>query len=92
MSWNQILQNPKSYTLKKFLANILDNKVNNYDDLLARIGVSLVTDNDLKVFAELVNDIYVAGFSKAIEDNKKQLNDLGFVVTNKEENQEKLGW
>jgi hypothetical protein len=77
-SWAQIFQNPKGLALKKFMAQIIDRKVQDYDDLLDRLGASLVTENDVKLFGNLMNDVMAAGYYKAVNDYK-------------EKNQEKLG-
>lgn len=90
--WNEIMQSQKGYTLKKFLAQILDNKVSQYDDLIARIAFNLITENDLKLFAELVNDLVTSGYFKAVEEYKPKLKELGIEVSVKEVQSEKLGW
>lgn len=71
--WSQIFQNSKSIALKRFIAQIIDHKVNNYDDLLTRISSSLVTETDVKLFGELMNDIIAAGYYRAINDYKEKL-------------------
>jgi hypothetical protein len=90
--WSEIMQNQKGYTLKKFLAQILHDKVNHYDDLIARIAFHLITENDLKLFAELANDLVTAGYFKAVDEYKPKLKDLGIEITVKEAQSEKLGW
>lgn len=80
---SQILQNPKTMVLRKFMLQVLTNKVENYDELLTRIGTSLITENDLKIFALMVNDILEVGYRKAIEDYKSQLNEMGIEVSMK---------
>jgi hypothetical protein len=77
-NWAQIFQNPKGLALKKFMAQIIDRKVQDYDDLLDRLGASLVTENDVKLFGNLMNDVMAAGYYKAVNNAK-------------EKNQEKLG-
>jgi hypothetical protein len=69
--------------LRKFMLQVLTNKVENYDELLTRIGTSLITENDLKIFALMVNDILEVGYRKAIEDYKSQLNEMGIEVSMK---------
>jgi hypothetical protein len=71
--WSQIFQNSKSIALKRFIAQIIDHKVNNYDDLLTRLSNSLVTENDIKLFGELMNDVISAGYYKAVNDYKEKL-------------------
>jgi len=80
---SQILQNPKTMVLRKFMLQVLANKVENYDELLTRVGISLVTENDLKMFALMVNDILEVGYRRAVEDYKKQLSEMGIEVSMK---------
>lgn len=79
----QILQNPKTMVLRKFMVQILTNKADNYDELITRIGFNLVTENDLKMFALMVNDILEVGYRRAVEDYKGQLSEMGIEVSMK---------
>jgi dsRNA-specific ribonuclease len=88
-NWLEYLQNPKGLILKKFMAQILIQKYPPYDDLLSRVAASLVTEKDLTSFANLVNDLYELGYTKAVEDYKEQLTKLGITV--KVKSQEKSG-
>ena len=80
MSWSQLIQNPKSLALKKFMIEILGQKVNPYDDLITRLRANLVTDNDFKLFGEMMNDILQTGYFKAVEDYREELGKLGYKV------------
>lgn len=75
------MQNPKSAALKKFMIRVMNDKVNPYNDILARLGTALVTDNDLKIFGEMINDILGIGYKKAVDDYRTQLNKLGIEVS-----------
>jgi len=63
------------------MVQVMGNKAAPYDDLFARLGTSLITDNDLKVFGEMVNDILGIGYRKAVEDYRGQLEKLGVGVS-----------
>ena len=76
-----MMQNPKNIALRKFMMQVMGNKANTYDDLFTRLGTSLVTDNDLKIFGEMVNDILSIGYRKAIDDYRDQLKKLGIEVS-----------
>lgn len=80
-NWAQFMQNPRGIALKKFMVEAMGDKANPYDDLLTRLGTSLVTDNDLKIFGEMINDILGIGYRKAVEDYRSQLNKLGIEVS-----------
>ncbi len=80
MSWQQIMQNPKGMALRAFMQSVLQNKYPPYDDVVSRISVSLVTDNDVAVFAKMVNDIFEAGYHRAVGEYKTQLTKMGIHV------------
>jgi hypothetical protein len=69
--------------LKKFMVQILANKAENYDELITRIGFNLVTENDLKMFALMVNDILEIGYRRAVEDYRGQLSEMGIEISMK---------
>lgn len=75
------MQNPKSTALKKFMIQVMGDKVNPYDDILTRLGTAIITDNDLKMFGEMINDILSIGYRKAVDDYRSQLNKLGIEVS-----------
>ncbi len=77
---SQVLQNPKTMVLRKFMAQILEDKVDNYEDILIRIGCVLVTEGDLKSFGLMINDVLEAGHQNAVKSYKKQLGDMGFEI------------
>ncbi len=89
MNWSQFMQNPKSMALKAFMQQALQNGYPAYEDVMSRIAVVLVTDNDLALFAKMINEIYESGYAKAVSDYKDQLNKMGIQVTtkNRAENQ-----
>lgn len=69
--------------LRKFMFQVLANKADNYDELITRIGFNLVTENDLKMFALMVNDLLEVGYRRAVEDYKGQLSEMGIEVSMK---------
>jgi len=80
-NWSQFMQNPKGAVLKKFMSQVLGNKVNPYDEVITRLSTVLITDNDIKVFGEMINDVMVLGYRKAVEDYQTQLNKMGIEVS-----------
>lgn len=80
-NWAQFMQNPRGIALKKFMLQIMENKVAPYDDMLTRLGTVLVTDNDLKLFGEMMNDVLGIGYKKAVDAYRDQLKQLGIEVT-----------
>ncbi len=75
--WSQLMQNPKATVLKKFLAQIIPDKLHTYDDLMTRLGATLVTDSDIRIFADLLNDVLVSGYLRALEDYRNEFKRLG---------------
>lgn len=80
----EYLQNPKSIAIKKFFATLLQQKYFDYDELLTRVSISLVTDNDVKSFAKMINEIYQIGYQKAADDYNKQLEKAGIKIINQQ--------
>jgi len=76
-----MLQNPKIYALKKFMAQILEQKYASHDDIISRMTHNLVTDADMMNFSKLVTDVYEAGYLKAVAEYRDQLLKLGIKVT-----------
>lgn len=79
-NWAQFMQNPKGIVLKKFMLQVMGDKINPYDELLTRIGTVLITDNDIKAFGDMINDVLGTGYRKAVDDYRTQLNKLGIEV------------
>lgn len=79
-AWVEYLQNPKAIALKKFMIEILQSKFYTYEDLISRLGASLVTENDLSKFGLMINEIFEMGYTKAVNDYKDQLAKLGIEV------------
>ena len=77
---NEMMQNPKSIALRRFMATILGQKYPEYDDLLQRSSFYLVTDKDLALFSKMISDTYEVGYMKAVEDYKDQLQKLGVKI------------
>jgi len=74
------MQNPKGLVIKKFMQQVIGDQVFPYDDLLTRLGSVLITDNDIKIFGEMINEVLATGYRKAVEDYKAQLSKLGIEV------------
>lgn len=82
MNWMQVLQNPKSHVLKKFVAEVLGGRATpQYMDLMDRVGAALVTEADLRLFHQMVAEVYEVAYLKAVEDHKQKLAEMGFKVS-----------
>ena len=72
--------NPKLQTLRIWLGGVMGEQYKAHDDIIERISNSIVTNKDLENFSKLIGDLYQIAYHKAIEDNKKQLEQLGYTV------------
>lgn len=79
-SFMKYASNPKGFTIKKWLIELLEGRYVPFDDLVERLGASLVTDKDLEGFGQLVNTIYECGYLRAMNQCKKQLDEMGVKV------------
>ena len=69
--------NPKAFTVKRWLYQILENKYHKYESIAERISTSLVTERYLEEFGKLIIDLYEKGFLNATGQYKEQLEGLG---------------
>ena len=72
--------NPRGFALKRWFAQILADKYSPHDNIVERVGMALVTENDLKDFGKLLGQVYEAGYMKAINDYKHQVEKMGIKV------------
>lgn len=79
------MANPRSYTAKRWVSDLLQERYAEHDQIVERIATSLVTTKDLQDFGNLLSQIYEVGYRKAIDDNKKQLEKLGYNVVTRDE-------
>ena len=88
MNWAEFVQNPKTLAIRKFMAEVLEEKYSSYDDLATRISRELITESDLNNFAKMINDVYEMGYKKAIAEYKDKLADFGVQVEIKDQAKE----
>lgn len=74
------LSNPKLHTLNKWFTDLLGNRYDGNEEIVERIAASLVTNKDLENFTKLLTAVYQLGYQKALQDNQKQLEALGYKV------------
>ncbi len=74
------MQNPKGFAIRKWLADLLKQDYKLHDPIVERISAALVTQKDLEDFGKLVGTVYSAGFMKAFNDYKQQLEKLGLKI------------
>lgn len=69
--------NPKAFTLKKWLTDILKDEYLKHDQIVERISHALITDKDLKDFGDFVSILYQTGYMKAVNEYKSKLEEMG---------------
>lgn len=85
-SWFDHLMNPRSHMVKKAMFEVLQERYPQSEQIIERISVSLVTEEDIKSFYKMVTDIYEKAYLKAVEDHKEALQKAGLaarIVPNK---------
>lgn len=75
------MSNPKSFTLKKWFAELLKGDYPKHDQIIERVATSITTDKDLKEFGALVINIYETAYHKAVNDYKDQAEKLGIKIS-----------
>ena len=75
------MANPRSFTLKKWFAELLKAEYMQHDEIIDRIASSLTTEKDLEQFGKLVSNIYEMAYKKAVEDYVKEAEKLGVKVS-----------
>lgn len=81
----QYAANPRAFTLKKWLSQILQSRFPKHEQIVERISSSLITDKDLEDFGILIGDVYEVAYMKAVEEYRVQFEKMGInVVIDKE--------
>ena len=75
------MANPKSFTLKKWFAELLKGKFPPHENIIERVSMSLVTEKDLTDFGKLVAEVYEAGYLKAVNDYRAQFEKMGVKIS-----------
>lgn len=74
------MSNPRSFTLKRWLAELLKEHYTPHDSIVERVATALTTEKDLEEFGKLIGGIYEVGYRKAINDYKTEAEKLGLKV------------
>ena len=79
-SWMDYLNNPRGHHLKKTMFDVLKERYAQNEQIIDRLGVTLLTEGDLNNFMKMVADIYESAYMKAVEDHKEQLQKAGLIA------------
>ena len=77
MNWMEYLSNPKLNYLKQSMFSVLQEKYGESEPIIDRLGLSLVTEDDIRGFFKMIVNVYETGYMKAVEDHKEQLKQMG---------------
>ena len=79
-SWMDYMSNPRGHYLKKTMFEVLQERYAQNEQIIERMGVTLLTENDLTAFRKMVGDIYEMAYLKAVNDHREQLQKAGLVA------------
>lgn len=79
-NWMDHLSNPRSHFLKKTMFEVLKDRYGKNEQIIERMGVTLLTESDVNAFLKMVGDIYETAYMKAVNDHKDQLQKLGLIA------------
>ena len=65
-NWMNLL-NQRGPILKQFLAQLLQERVQNYDELIDRLASVIITENDVTKFTQMTIDLYEKGYLKSVQ-------------------------
>ena len=81
------MSNPRSFTLKKWFAELLKEDYSPHDQIIERMSTSITTEKDLKDLGKLIMKLYEKAYLKAVDDYKEQAENMGIkisVITSKD--------
>jgi hypothetical protein len=79
-SWVEYMSNPRSHYIKQSMFQVLKERYSQNEQIIERLGVSLLTEGDCKDFLKLVTDIYETAYMKAVNDHREQLQKIGLTA------------
>jgi hypothetical protein len=79
-SWMDYMSNPRGHYLKKTMFEVLQERYAQNEQIIERMGVTLLTENDLAAFMKMVGDIYEIAYLKSVNDHREQLQKAGLVA------------
>ena len=75
------MSNPKCYTLKKWVSELVKKDYQQHEEILERIATSLSTEKDLDSFGKLIMNIYESAYKKAVNDYKVEFEKMGVKIS-----------
>jgi len=75
------MSNPRSFTLKKWFAGILQERFPRHENTVERVATAIVTEADLEAFGKLMGDLFEVGYMKAVNDYRDEFERMGVKIT-----------
>lgn len=75
------MSNPRSFTLKKWVSEIIKKDYQQHEETIERVATALLTEKDLENFGKLIMGIYESAYKKAVDDYKKQFEKMGVKIS-----------
>ena len=75
------MSNPKCYTLKKWVSELVKKDYQQHEEILERIATSLSTEKDLDSFGKLIMNIYESAYKKAVNVYKVEFEKMGVKIS-----------
>lgn len=79
-NWLDYFQNPRGHYLKKTMFEVLKERYAQNEQIIERMGVTLLTESDLNAFVKMIGDVYESAYMKAVNDHREQLQKAGLVA------------
>lgn len=68
------------YVTKKYMFDLLQEKYHPNEKMIDRLTHSLMTEEDVKNFIQIVVDAFERGYLKAVNDYREQFRKIGYQV------------
>lgn len=79
-AYMKYMANPKAFTVKKWISDVLKEKFAPHEPIVDRVGASIITDKDLQDLGNLISAIYETGYLKAVNDYKEHFEKMGIKL------------
>ncbi len=74
------LSNPYIPGIKHHVHELLKENYADHDRIVERVARTLATESDYVEFGKLISSLYISGFNAAVQQQKSQLEKLGYNV------------
>jgi len=79
-NWMDYFTNPRGHYLRKAMFEVLKERYAQNEQIIERMGVTLLTESDLNSFIKMIGDVYEIAYMKAVNDHREQLQKAGLIA------------